>query len=182
MNTLTDIMLYFAKFPLKAGTLKMFNKTSSETFSGYAALLAQFSQITPHSLITGLNDYVFGLDEASISRCISNVDGSYLFIDYGHITSDRDNYDRQNDKILLALTVATPLKQDSMDAVEQMMMAQRNLDMLLEIRDIMKADSRCNPFVQQLTFPHEITPFFSRELSDSSGWTMVFQKAGIGLV
>ena len=63
--------------------------------------------------------------------------------------------------------------------VEQVFMADEALIMLLQIRSFMEADSKC-PFVNHLTFPTEITPFFARELSDSTGWTMVFKKRTIG--
>lgn len=181
MNTLKDILVYFAKFPLKAGVQNLFQTVTSERAS-YAALKAQIDALTTHSLVPGITDFVMGLDEQAIKAQIANVTGSYLFVDYGHITSDRDNYQRQNDRILIAITVATPLAKDSMDLVEQVLLSDENLNRLLQIRDIMKADSVCTPFVQQLSFPNEITPFFARELSDSTGWTMVFQKTGIQLV
>jgi len=182
MNTLTEILVYFAKYPLKAGALKLFNKDTSDRFTGYDELKAQITALSTHSLVPGITDYLFGLDEATLKQKISAVTGSYLFVDYGHISSDRDHLNRQNDRILIAITVATPLIQGSMDLVEQILLADENLDLLLQVRDIMYEDSRHHPFVQQLSFPNEITPFFAKELSDSTGWTMVLQKTGIGLV
>ena len=182
MNTLRDILLYFAKFPLKSGVLQAFNSETSDRFSTYATLKASITALNPHSLVPGITDFIIGLDEKTIAEKISGVSGSYLFVDYGHITSDRDRYDRQNDRILIAITVATPLIKGSMDNIEQVLLADENLTLLLAIRDIMKEDTRCNPFVQQLSFPNEITPFFSRALSDSTGWTMVFQKTGVWLI
>jgi hypothetical protein len=80
--------------------------------------------------------------------------------------------------MLISLTVAIPHKIESQDMVEQVLMADDALMMLLEIRSLMEADSIC-PFVKQITFPTEITPFFARELSDSTGWTLVFKKKTI---
>ena len=182
MNTLREILVYFAKFPLKSGAISLFNRDTSGRFASYAGLKSQIAGLNPHSLVPGITDYIIGLDEKTIGERISSVTGSYLFVDYGHISSDRDGYQRQNDKILIALTVATPLIKGSMDLVEQILLSDENLNLLLQIRDIMKLDSKCSPFVQQLSFPNEITPFFARELSDSTGWTMVFQKTGIQLV
>jgi hypothetical protein len=181
MNTLNEILVYFAKFPLKSGVQSLFQAAASER-SAYAALKSQIDALTPHSLVPGITDFIMGLDEKTIKDQISAITGSYLFVDYGHISSDSDNYQRQNDRILIAITVATPLIKGSMDLVEQVLLSDENLNLLLQIRDIMKADSSCSPFVRQLSFPHEITPFFARELSDSTGWTMVFQKTGIQLV
>lgn len=89
-----------------------------------------------------------------------------------------DQYDRHTDEILISLTVATPYKIEKLDMVEQVFMADAALAMLLEIRAQVLADSEC-PFVKHLTFPTEITPFFARELSDSTGWTMLFKKRAI---
>ena len=181
MNTLNEIMVYFAKFPLKAGVQSLFLKVESER-SAYATIKAEIDALAKHSLVPEITNFVIGLDEQTIKERISGVTGPYLFVDYGHISSDRDGYQRQNDRILIAITVATPLIKGSMDLVEQILLSDENLNLLLEIRDIMKADSSCSPFVQQLSFPNEITPFFARELSDSTGWTMVFTKTGIQLV
>jgi hypothetical protein len=71
--------------------------------------------------------------------------------------------------------VATPYKIEKIDMVEQVFMADAALAMLLEIRSLMMVDSECT-FAKHLTFSTEITPFFARELSDSTGWTMVFKK------
>ena len=48
-----------------------------------------------------------------------------------------------------------------LDIVEQVFMADEAVKMLLEICSRMEADSEC-PFVEYLTFPTEITPFFAR--------------------
>lgn len=182
MNTLKDILVYFAKFPAKNGVLELFNKESSSVFSSYASLRTEIANLATHSLVPGITQFIMGLDEKTISARIHEVSGTFLFIDYGHITSQRDSFDRQNDRLMIALTVATPLAKESMDLAEQVLLSDQNLDYLLQIRDLMKEDSRCNPFVQQLSFPNEITPFYARELSDSVGWTMVFEKTGIELV
>ncbi|TSA37080.1 MAG: hypothetical protein D4R64_06265 [Porphyromonadaceae bacterium] len=59
-------------------------------------------------------------------------------------------------------------------------MVDQALGYLLQIMAIMRQDSRCSPFAIQLTFPVDIPPFMAGELSDSTGWTMVVKKSGIG--
>ena len=45
----------------------------------------------------------------------------------------------------------------------------------------MKND-RQDPFIKRLTFPQEIQPFWAPALSNSFGWTMVFQMSGIAMI
>ena len=179
MTTLQDIFTYFAKFPQKAGVLELFNRSVSDHFPAYATLKTGITALDPHSLIPGIQDYVSGIDEQSIKKRIEEISGTYLFVDYGNIASQEDHLKRRTDEILIAITVATPLHINALDMVEQVLLADQALDYLLQIMAIMRQDSRCSPFVKQLTFPVEITPFLARELSDSTGWTMVVRKSSI---
>ena len=179
MNPLRDIFLYFAKFPKKGGVLELFNQDESEFYPDYAPLKAEIEALETHSLVPALKEFVFGVNEDSEKKRIKELDGPYLFIDYGHIMTTENQYQVQTDEMLISLTVAIPHKIESQDIVEQVLMADDALKMLLEIRSLMEADSKC-PFVRHITFPTEITPFFARELSDSTGWTMVFKKRTLG--
>lgn len=174
MNPLRDIFLYFAKFPQKAGVLELFNRENSDLYPDYANLKAEIEALEVHSLVPGIEEYVFGVNETTVKARIKELNGTYLFIDYGHIVTSEEQYDRQTDEMLISLTVATPYKIEKLDMVEQVFMADAALVMLLQIRDQMTLDSEC-PFVKHLTFPVEITPFFARELSDSTGWSMLFK-------
>ncbi|MFA5814731.1 MAG: hypothetical protein WC865_03830 [Bacteroidales bacterium] len=118
---------------------------------------------------------------ARVQQCTEGISCTYLFVDYGNINSQEDELKRRTDEILIALTMATPLHTDTFDMVEQVLLADQALDCLLQIMAIMRQDSRCSPFVKQLTFPVQITTFLARELSDSTGWTMVVKKSGIEL-
>ena len=175
MNPLQDIFLYFAKFPQKLGVLELFNREASDLYPDYATLKAEIEAMETHSLVPGIQEYVFGVNEDTVKARIQQLDGTYLFIDYGNILSANDEYDRTTEEILISLTVATPYQFEKLDMVEQVFMADSALEMLLQIRSQMEAASEC-PFVKHLTFPTEITPFFARELSDSTVWTMVFKK------
>lgn len=181
MSPLRDIFLYFAKFPEKSGVLELFNRSESDLYPDYAVLKAEIENLAIHSLVPGIKEYVFGVNEDSVKARIKELDGTYLFVDYGHIMTTEDNYDRHTDDMLISLTLATPYKIEKLDMVEQVFMADAALEMLLRIRTQMMADSEC-PFVKHLTFPTEITPFFARELSDSTGWTMVFKRRGVEMI
>jgi len=175
------ISLYFTNFPDKSGVLELFNRSESDLYPDYAVLKTEIENLAVHSLVPGIKEYVFGVNFDSVKARIKELDGTYLFVDYGHIMTTEDDYERHSDDMLISLTLATPFKIEKLDHVEQVFMTDAALAMLMQIRAQMMADSEF-PFVKQLNFPTEITPFFARELSDSTGWTMVFKKSGVGIL
>jgi len=182
MSLLRDAFVYYAKFPLKDGVLRNFNKTTSTIVSGYDMLKAEITALTTHSLVPEIVDYVVGIDEKTVKARISAIKGIYMFLDYGAIPVSRDEINREYAEFLLALNIARPLNPDKTDYAEEILLGDEMLAIMLQVRDIMKADQRENPFVKQLDFPHEITPFFASELSNSVGWTMIFKTKGLGLL
>ena len=180
---LRNTLEYFAKFPDHAGVMKLFNVTTSTHFEEeYAAFKDTIQNLSEHSILPGIEDYVFGVDEDLAKRRISELTGFYLFVDYGSLSSEKDEYQVKRDSLMIAITVAIPIKPESIDNVEAVLYADQALDYLRQIHDKMLEDSRNSPFLQQLTFPNEITPFFARELQHSTGFTMLFSREGIGLM
>jgi len=184
-NTLLQqTFTYFAKYPLLAGVQKAFNRgTGNSGFSGYDAFKAAIDALDPNSELPTIEDYIFGVDEETIKKQIENVDGPYLFVDYGNITTDRDPVQKsESGDILIAVTVARPIKPQAMDMAETVLLGDEMLSLISTIKYQMRKDSTCKPFLKELTFPVEITPFFMREASNSIGWTMIFKKAGVRIV
>ena len=103
------------------------------------------------------------------------------FIDYGNIASSTNSYDVKTDALQLAVTVAKPISSNSYDQAEEILITEDLLNIIARIREDMRYD-RSDPFVRRLTFPNDITPFFARELSNSFGWTLMFQLKGIDLL
>jgi hypothetical protein len=181
MSLLKDTFVYFAKFPDRTGVLRSFNRETS-TYTGYDAFKAEINALTVHSLIPGILDYIFGIDEATVLKKINEVKGRYMFIDYGAVTISRDNVNRQYHEFQLAVTVAEPIDTESIDFAEEVLLGDEMLANIKVIRDRMLADQREIPWLKDLTFPNEITPVFMRELNNSVGWTMMFRKAGYDLL
>lgn len=177
---LRDVFKYFAKFPALEGATRLFNRSSSSYFSSYAAFKAEIEALDPNALIPGISDYIFGVDEELVSKLINKVTGTYLFVDYGSITTDRNELKVQTNQFLLGVTVATPRNPDSIDHIESVLQAEQNLEYISQIQAQMKSDQRDEAFLEHITFPVEITPFFSRELHNSVGWTMLFQRNLVG--
>lgn len=66
-------------------------------------------------------------------------------------------------------------------AEREILITEQLLDIITQIRQELRED-RSDPFVQRLSFPNDITPFFARELSNSYGWTLMFNITGIDMV
>ena len=180
---LRDTFEYFAKFPDHTGVMKSFNLTESSHFEEeYAAFKDRILSLEEHSIVPGIKDYVFGADEELAKNRIQDITGFYLFVDYGNLTIDRDQHRTKKEEFLIAITVAIPLKPESIDHVEAMLYADMTLDFIRQIEERMISDSRDNPYLQHLTFPNEITRFFARELQNSTGFTMLFSQQGIGMM
>lgn len=173
-----DTFEYFAKFPLQEGVLKLFNSDSSTLFADeYPAFKAKIEGMAEHSILPGIKGYIFGVDRELVMKRVKELNGFYLFVDYGNMSSERDNYQVKEDTFLIALTVAIPRDPDSLDNIETLLLAEKALDYIGQIKRKMLLDQRDSPFVQHLTFPNEITPFFARELENSTGSTMLFSKS-----
>jgi len=182
MSLLADSFKYYAKFPQKDGVLRNFNRADSTIVTGYSALKAEITALTIHSLIPDIVDFVVGIDQTTIQKRIKNISGIYMFLDYGAIAISKDDIQREYTEFLLALNIARPVDPEKTDYVEEILLGDIMLSYMLQVRDIMKADQLEDPFVKQLDFPHEITPFFAADLSNSAGWTMIFKKKGLGLL
>ncbi|TAJ13055.1 hypothetical protein DMA11_10340 [Marinilabiliaceae bacterium JC017] len=177
-----DLITYFGKFPTREAVLNLFNRSNSN-FPGYEPLKTAVAGMDPHSLLPGITGFVVGVNEEVIKKHISGFKGIYLFIDYGSINIERDELQRENGAFNLAATLAYPYNPNEHDSIEAILLAQQTLELLRSIRKRMLDDQRCGvPWLKDITFPQEISPWYSRELHNSTGWTMVFQKKGIELV
>ena len=175
-NIVTEVFKYFARFPDRKGVLANFvtGKDSSE-------LKNYCSNLPATDIIPGLSDYVFGVNEENVEKRIKTIKGSYLFIDYGNFTTTRDNRMVKTDEFHLGITVSQPLNISSLDPVGEVLLTDKLLNILRIIRTHLIND-KSDPFVKQIIFPSEITPWYSRELSNSTGWTMLCKLSGIDLL
>jgi len=183
-SALRDTFEYFAKFPLHAGVMEMFNNTTSSYFEEeYPAFRTKIQDMAEHSLVPGISDYVFGVNEKLVKQRIQRIDGFYLFVDYGSMSDERDEYKVKKQSLMIAITVAIPRDPESIDDIEALLYADQALDFIRQIRARMLSDQKegCG-LLQHLTFPNEITPFFARELQNSTGWTLLFSRQGVGLI
>jgi len=178
-----DTFKYFAKYPLMSGVLKNFNKPVSDPVTAYDTFKASIAEITPNSLITDLNDYIFGVDIISLKKRVEAIDGIYLFIDYGNIYDTLiEPMKTEQGEFNIAVTIAKKTQPDDKDQIEQVLLADKTLGMITQLKDTAKYDANRNHFLKYLTFPTEISSLFMPDISNSVGWTMTFRIKGAHLV
>lgn len=175
---LQDIFHYFCRYPSITAINSFFNRNSS--MEGYLEMKQKALEACEEKF-PEITDYIFGVNEDQVKKQISLVKGIYLFIDYGNITSREDRLKVKEDVMQLAVTVAKPTSSGTYDLAEEILITEKLLGIITSIRKEMRED-RSDPFVRRLSFPHDITPFFARDLSNSYGWTLMFNISGIDMV
>ena len=177
-NILIDIFRYFARFVGRDGVLRNFTAGRGDAYTE----LKNGCQALPEAgLFPDVTDYVFGVNETSVEKRINNIKGIYLFIDYGNFQTSQGPNKVKTDELHLAVTVAKPLNIETIDLAAEVILADRLLNITRAIRRRL-IDDKDDNFVRRLTFPSEITPWYSRELNNSTGWTMLFKLTGIDLL
>lgn len=175
VNTMTDIIKLFAQFPNREGVLKNIRNKQSKV-SGYQELCDELETMSKHSLIPEIEDFCFGVNEEEITKSIRSFKGFYLFVDYGSINSHRDQYNRDQSSMHLALTVAIPANIGYYSMYETAILTDQALGYLMQIRARLMEEQKHVSWLKNIGTTDEISPFVARELSNSIGWTMVFQR------
>ena len=176
MNTslLIELFLYFAKFPANDAFVPLFNKGRSQ-IPGYDELHAALLALPAEGLVPEIGNYVFGPNFEAVCSRINNLNGFYLFVDYGEIECGTDSSNRMTGSARLAITVAYKLKEFSGDLMEQLLISDRCLAYITTIRNRMINEQRERYWLKDVSRNHTLTPFVARELS-SIGWTMLFNR------
>jgi hypothetical protein len=175
---LIDIFKYFARFVGRTGVMRNFSAGKGNLYDD----LKTFCVALPETgNFPEIDDYVFGVNETSVEKRINNVSGIYLFIDYGNFSTVESDKKVKTDELHLAVTVAKPLNIETVDLADEVILADRLLNIIRKIRtELIHDKSDC--FVRRLKFPSEITPWYAREFNNSTGWTMIFKLSGIDIL
>jgi hypothetical protein len=182
-SLIQDTFKYFAKFPAKGGVLQNFSKNTSGFFTGYDIYKESIEDLDPHSIISGIDGYVFGSDIASVMKRIEQINGIYLFVDYGNIYNSLiEPMKTEQGQLVIAVTVARKTQPDDLDSIEQVLLSDLTLDMLNQIKNIAMTDNKSSIFLKHMEFPMDITTWFAQDLFNSTGWTMTFKTRGIHLI
>lgn len=175
VTIITDLLLYFAKFPQREGVLNMFNKGTSST-PGYSDL-QQKVRALPTDNILDIKDYVFGANLEAVQQRITQLNGNYLFVDFGEMDFSRDRFSRDVDIMRMAVSVGTRLREFSSDLVEQALAFDRNMELLNMVRNQMLEDQKTHPWLKNISIDHTIVPMTSPQLH-SVGWSLIYKREG----
>lgn len=177
---LESTFLFFARYPDHAGVMKNFNRKSSD--ERYLLFKESAERLSVKSLFSEITDYVFGVSDEAVKKRISTIQGLYLFVDYGNIRTVENALKVKRDSFDLSITIAKPFSSNAgLDSIDELLTINRTLELLSLIKSDI-SQNREDPYVKKLTLPTEIIPFASRELSNSFGFSMVFQMEGIEMI
>lgn len=174
MLELKDLFLYFAGFVPKSAVSDIFNSSSSSV-PGYAELLESCDNIDHSKVINGIDHYVFGIDQSSVTSRIASFSGYYLFIDYGSEILTLDKIGSTNKSLSIAATIACPIASlSSLDQAEMMLMSDNARTMINYIYNQILVDCIKDYYWLRNIGKLEIAPFIAPELSTSYGYTLSF--------
>lgn len=162
-----DLFLYLAAFLPKDALRGVFQIQQGH---GYDALRLEVISLPDDRVIPELTDLVFGIDEESVRQRIDAVKGPYLFVEYGQCTSYINAYDVKTDKMHIGVTCAVSLPDDA-DQATQLLAQDRTLGIVASIRRQMRLDWDLG----RQWLPMEastLTPFRTKALANSFGWTL----------
>lgn len=160
---------YFAKFPAKEGVQELFTNGISD-YPQYSVLLASIEALPATSLCPNIKHFIFGESIEKVKASIDKVTGIFMFIDYGSINSTENTPGSVNDRLQMAVTVASKVS-NSADLVEEAIASNESLLLLNIIRAHMLTDS--SGWLQYMHGSHTMDPFVSAPLC-SIGWTLTF--------
>lgn len=176
-NIITELFMYFARFPKREGIYPLFNIGES-TIPGYNELKTQVDNLTEHSLVD-IDNYIFAANLEAVKARVNNIAAgeNYLFVDFGEIDSDIDQRNRHIDSAALAISVAYRMNSFSADTIEQSLVFAHSFDKLVAIRNKIIEEQECQRWLKLISDNHRFVPLVSENLS-SLGWTMMFDREG----
>lgn len=178
---LKESFLYFAKFPKKSGVQEIF-RIGNSGITGYTALKAAIDAMATHSLVPEITNYLFSSNQEKLKKDIEDTKGIFMLLDYGQLSSSKDNMQRKNDEFELGIVIAIKMNPDDYDMPEIVLLSDQLLNAARKVRELMLEDSKCSPFVKQISFPHRISTWYARDLHNATGFYLMFNKTGIDMM
>lgn len=177
---LKDLFQYFSEFVPVAVLADTFQSSTGAPYDSLKTLVMR--QADTARTLPGIRSFIIGVDAEAVRQKISQADGTFLFIEYSNVASRIDaRTDRKEDRLHVAVTVATPIPSD-WDQPAVLLSNDSCLEMMKTIRDALRDDRTADGRVQWCEFPATLSPFYSRALANSSGWSMEFDVLGYDIV
>lgn len=180
-NILRQVFLFFAKYPLYQGVINNFVLASSAS-TEYVALKKLVEEMAEKSICPEIKDYVFGATDSAVKSKIDTLEDIYMFVDYGAVLSQLDELNRKTDAFDIAITVAHTNNGENNDTIEEVLIEDKMLDIITRIEKDMRARRGEDSFAHAIEYPVNIVPFYSADLHNSYGWTMIFKITGTDII
>lgn len=175
----TDIFKYFAAFPTKSEVLKIFSNGKS-SLGSYDDLKAYIQDLTDQKNISGLNGFVFGSEEENLNTQISRQRDNFLFIEYGDISSSRDQRNSISNSWNIAISVLSKID-SGRDPVEFMLKSEESLQIIIEMLRFVDTDQNSVSWLKYIANNYELAPF-SHKAWSAYGWTILAKIEGADLL
>ena len=175
---ITEDILYFAKFPAKAGVLENFKRTENVD-PEYTALKTQVEALPDTSIIPEIEDYLFSVHEEVIENRIRNIKKYFLLFQYGIIRSPaHDRAGIRKTTLASSLIVARKISLKATDVADESIYLEKTLQYIVQIANQMRDDNKtlfCAPerFAESNI---DIAPVEPGLLYGCIGWVMTFNR------
>lgn len=179
---LREAFLYFARFPELQGVLSSMFQSGSVNTEGYTELHSLVQNLNPNSLVPEMGNFLFSSNEEKLKSSIEDTKGIFMLLDYGQLSSSKDNLERKNDAFEMGIIIARKLNPTQYDMAEILLIQDELLNTVRKVRERMIEDQKGHPWVKQLSFPHTISPWYARELHHATGFSMMFSKTGVDMI
>lgn len=181
---ITEDILYYAKFPAKAGVLKNFKRVENQ-LADYANLKAQAEALPDTSLIPDIEDFLFSTNEEVLAERIRNIKSYFMLFQYGIIRSPAPGRSGVRDTtIASSLIIARPHSKNATDTVQEMLYMEKILQFMVQIANQMKSDNK-TLFCAAERFAEssiDIAPVEPALIYGCVGWVMTFNRNKYTLV
>ena len=165
-----DLLKFFSAFPDRDGVLDLFANGQS-SLPGYREL-QRFVHLLPAPLIPEIKYLVFGQSLEAVKSRVAKIGGTYMFVDFGEFSCQRDRQNNIKDTQRMAVTIAAK-RGNAADCVEEALLSDLTLRLANEVRARMLTAPTQATWLQYLADSHTIVPFESKELT-SLGWSIMF--------
>lgn len=173
------MFIYFAKYPAYEGVINNFKLTNAS--DEYLQFKNNVESMAHRSLLPEIKDYVFSVSDVAIKKKIETIRDFFLFVDYGAVLSTINHINVKDDVMDMAITIARTNNGTGIDPIEELVKVDQMLNLIKQIRDDMRNDTD-DSFVKMIQFPADIVPYFSAELYNSYGWTLIFKIKGVNFI
>jgi hypothetical protein len=172
-----DIIKYFAKFPLKAGVLKNF-KVDGTDIEGYTALVDYITNLTPHSVIPTITDFIITQNDKTLSDRLRSINGWFMLIETGGISVGSFNDARVRDsKFSIQITIAHHWDGRTLDTISEALLSDKALSLQNTlISELKKDDAELCASKRWLDNPYQLEPIEPFLLFESIGWQLTITR------